>query len=33
MKANEESFTFLKNQNIFIIPFFQRGYVWYYLRS
>lgn len=28
MKAGEESFTFLKNQNIYIIPFFQRGYVW-----
>ena len=28
MIAHEESFTFIKNQNIFIIPFFQRGYVW-----
>ncbi len=28
MYAKEESLTFIKNQNIYIIPFFQRGYVW-----
>ena len=28
MKASEKSLTFLRDQLIYIVPYFQRGYVW-----
>lgn len=28
MKASEESLTFLRDQTIYNVPYFQRGYVW-----
>ncbi len=28
MKASEKSLTFLRNQVIYDVPYFQRGYVW-----
>lgn len=28
MKASEKSLTFLRNQVIYVVPYFQRGYVW-----